>query len=416
MMFDNNKIEIIKLSEHQASRFPPSAISNEIGERLWQEFNVQKSVLNVSFPSPKTNNHWEITPQGWVGTIPLTASKFLLLQPKTPIHNIFRMWEYAYQLEGFCFLEHLAKVNTLQDFFDHLAKRLANWIVRRGQIGLHRQYLPQNQSLPFLRGRLLWQKDIAMASTKLSCQFDEQSKDIPDNQILLFALHNVAKTGLCRSSTQRLIRKAYHLLAGSVSLRPFSPQDCINRTYTRLNQDYQSMHALCRFFLEHTGPTHQPGDHEMEPFLINMPQLFEQFVANWLKTHLSAPWQLQVQETVNLGAKNELRFDIDLVLYDENGRSWAVLDTKYKIYPKPDAADIHQIIAYAKAKRATQAILIYPTPLDAPLDIQVDEISIRTLSFSLDDDLQKSGKNFLNSLHKSSKIQFDNRKTSFSDI
>ncbi|KAA3665056.1 MAG: restriction endonuclease [Chloroflexi bacterium] len=403
-MLDKNRTIAIELTEHQTSRFPANTISNDVGEKLWQAYDVQKGVLNVTFPNPKTNDHWEITPLGWVGTIPLTSSQRLFLQPKISLQNIFRMWEYAYQLQSIYILDNLITVNTVQDLFDHLANMLAKWAVRRGQIGLHRLYAPYNRKLPFLRGRLLLQKNSATVSPDLNCQFDEQSSDIPDNQILLFTLYRIAKTGLCRASTQRLVRKAYHLFAGSVSLRPFTPSACINRTYSRLNQDYQLMHALCRFFLDHIGPTHQPGEHEMKPFLINMPRLFEQFVAAWMKAHLPSPWQLQVQESVHLGEHNDLRFDIDLVLYDENGRSWAVLDTKYKTHAKPDPSDIHQIIAYANAKQAPQAILIYPTPLAHPLNIQLDDINIRTLSFSLDDNLQKSGENFLNYLHKANKV------------
>ena len=55
---------------------------------------------------------------------------------------------------------------------------------------------------------------------------------------------------------------------------------CIrDRLYHRLNQDYQPMHGLCRFFLEHSGPTHQDGDSAMIPFVVHMPALFEKFVA-----------------------------------------------------------------------------------------------------------------------------------------
>ncbi len=400
MMLDNNKIMHIELSEHQTKQFPANTFSSKIGEKLWRDFDLEKGILRIIFPTPQTNDHWEITPQGWVGIIPLTSAQHLLIQPKIPLHNIFRMWEYAYQLQSFHILDDLVGVHSLHDFFDYLAKLLAKMVLRRGQIGFHRLYLHHNQHLPYVRGRLHTQQNLLMINPYLNCQFDEQSGDISDNQILLFTLNRIANTRLCRTSTQHLVRKACHLLAGSVSLRPFPPQDCINRTYTRLNQDYRPMHALCRFFLEHSGPTHQPGDDEMLPFLINMPRLFEQFVAAWMKTHLPAPWYLQIQESVHLGTDHDLRFDIDLVLYDENGRSWAVLDTKYKTHAKPEPADIHQIIAYAKAKQTPEAILIYPTPLDSPLDIQLDDIHIRTVSFSLDKDLQKAGNAFLNSLHK----------------
>ena len=398
MMRKAQNISIIELFEYQTSRFPAEFISSEIGKQLWQLFDLQKGVLRINFPTVQTDNQWEITPRGWVGTIPLATAQHLLLQPKTPLRNLFRMWEYAYHLKSFHLLDDLVTAASLHDFFEHIAHLLATWVLKRGRMGFYREYLHQNRQLPYLRGRLLPQQKPATESTQLYCQFDEQSIDIPDNQILLFTLNRIARMGICRSTTQQLVRQAYHLLAGSASLRPFTPQDCYGRSYTRLNEDYRPLHALCRFFIEQSGPTHLPGDHTMKPFLINMPRLFEQFVAAWLKTHLPPPWHLNIQESIFLGTDNDFRFDIDLVLYDENGRSRAVLDTKYKTEPKPAAADIHQIIAYAKAKRAPQAILIYPTPLKTPLHIQLDDIWIHTLSFSLADDLQTAGQLFLKSL------------------
>ncbi len=51
---------------------------------------------------------------------------------------------------------------------------------------------------------------------------------------------------------------------------PVGPDSCDGRTYNRLNADYEPMHALCRFFLNNSGPTHERGDRPMLPFLVNM--------------------------------------------------------------------------------------------------------------------------------------------------
>jgi 5-methylcytosine-specific restriction enzyme subunit McrC len=75
-----------------------------------------------------------------------------------------------------------------------------------------------------------------------------------------------------------------------------------------------------------------------------------------------------------------------------------VLDTKYKTADKPDNADINQIIAYATAKNSPNAILIYPTPLAQPLGTHLHNIHIRTLTFSLADDLEGAGQQFLSAL------------------
>jgi hypothetical protein len=79
------------------------------------------------------------------------------------------------------------------------------------------------------------------------------------------------------------VRRAFRNLIGNVSLGPKSARDCVGRFYHRLNDDYQPMHGLARFLIEHSGPSAHAGEHEFLPFAVEMPTLFEAFVAEWLK-------------------------------------------------------------------------------------------------------------------------------------
>jgi len=63
----------------------------------------------------------------------------------------------------------------------------------------------------------------------------------------------------------------------------------MGRRYIRQNADYATLHALCRFFLEQAGPTHELGRHRMLPFVVEMAALFERFVVAWLRVHLPRP-------------------------------------------------------------------------------------------------------------------------------
>jgi 5-methylcytosine-specific restriction enzyme subunit McrC len=257
--------------------------------------------------------------------------------------------------------------------------------------------LPQQKSLQYVRGRLQqsWPQPL---QTAVSCHYDHFTADIPDNQILAYTLRLIALTHICREEVQTAVRRAYRPVRGVVSEVEIEVGEVIGRFYTRLNQDYQPMHALCRFFLEHSGPSHQVGSHEMIPFLVNMARLYELFVAEWLKATLPPPWQVKAQEKLHVGQHNELLFEIDLVIEDNEGNARYVLDTKYKTAAKPDNADINQIIAYATAKNCPNAILIYPAPLSRPLNIHLDNIHIRTLTFSLTDELEAAGQSFLSTL------------------
>lgn len=393
----------INLTEQTPAVFPPQMIPAELGETLWRVYDEQHGRLQVEFPSPKTGNQWRLTAQDWVGHIPLAADFSLTILPKTPLHNLFAMWEYAYGLRSFEWLEGQTAVASFDAFYEQIAALLAQRVLERGRKGLYRAYLPREAALPYVRGQVRF-ADYRPTEATLVCRYDEQTADIPDNQIPAYTLGLIARGRRCRPEIEAQIRRAYHLLAGEVTHRPFTAADCLGRHYNRLNDDYRLIHALCRFFLEgYSGPTHHSGEQPMAPFLFNMPRLYEQFVAEWLRLHLPAPWRLQIQESVTVGPDGHddhdgLRFEIDLVVLDEDGRAVAILDTKYKTPDQPDTRDFSQVVTYARIKGCDQAALVYPAPLARPLDVRLRDTRIRSLTFDLSDDLERSGQRFLDSL------------------
>ena len=161
------------------------------------------------------------------------------------------------------------------------------------------------------------------------------------------------------------------------------------------------MHALCRFFLEHMGPTHRLGEREILPFLVNMARLYELFVAEWLRTHLRQPWSISTQERVTVGTGGDgqkLQFNLDLVLYDGEGTARVVLDTKYKSGERVEAADVNQIVTYAQARGCREAALVYPELPARPLDVTIGDVRVRALRFGLGADLESEGAAFLDQL------------------
>ena len=201
---------------------------------------------------------------------------------------------------------------------------------------------------------------------------------------------------MCTEKVRPTVRRAYRSLQGLVSAFPFAAGDCTGRTYNRLNSDYETLHALCRFFLEHSGPSHEIGHKSTLPFLVNMAQLFETFVAEWLRSHLPGNTTLASQQRLPLGHRHSLHFQIDLVLYDRDaGVPVCVLDTKYKHSLSPDTKDVAQAVAYAEAVGSTNAFLVYPAPLTENFDATIGNIRVRNVSFPLDKDIETAGQEFL---------------------
>jgi 5-methylcytosine-specific restriction enzyme subunit McrC len=391
--------EIIYLKEYSSRYFAAEKIPEQLGVALFENYGNQ---VLVEFPGHPTGNQWRLTSQGWVGYIPLSEELHFALEPKVSLSNLFQMLDYAYRLD-IHFIDDLFKCESLDDFYDRLASILGRKIMDRGRKGFHRSYVAYQDSLPYLRERVSLNNLIrAPWKVDLNCEFHEHTADIEDNQILAWTLYSIGRSGMCTSKTLGVIRNSFHELDGYVSIQPFPPNACINRVYHRLNQDYQPLHALCRFFLEQSGPSHLVGDRTMIPFLIDMDRLFELFVAEWLNHHLPEGWRVKVQERVYISAENRLYFQVDLVLVNDlTGLVSCVLDTKYKTPESPSPEDIAQVIAYAETLNCNEAILIYPTKLSHPIDEKPGHIRVRCATFDLSDDLERSGQNLIQEIFSS---------------
>jgi len=385
---------IIELTEYQLATFEQDSIPESVGQKIYHNYAKE---IEIEFPNPKTKYQWQLKSKGRVGNIPITPEFHIAIRPKVPINNLFGMLDYAYNLK-IKFPQGSIQCQSLEQIYETLANILAQEILERCRKGLYRDYLSKTERLAYIRGRA----DVRSAlqkpwDVKLKCHYHEQTGDIEDNQILAWTLFIIGRSGLCRESVSSTVRKAFHALQGFVTLKPFKSEACIDRNYHRLNEDYQLLHALCRFFLDNTGPSHETGDREMLPFLIDMANLYEQFVAEWLKANTPKGFFVKQQHRVT---HDPNYFDrIDLLLGDsETKKVPYVLDTKYKAPDRVDSGDRHQIVAYANAVKCNNAILIYPQHLNHPLDIKNGDLRVRSLNFSLNDDLNEAGKIFLTSL------------------
>lgn len=387
-------LQIIELNEYQSKYFNRSDISTEWGIVLDKKY---KNQVDVDFPTPKTDDKWKITAKGWVGYIPVNSDFALKINPKVPIKNLFGMLEYAYNLkeESFKFLDGLINCDSVDDFYNKLAYILAEKIIERCRKGLYRSYIPKNEKLTDVRGRLNVQEIIKKPwDVKLQCTFQEHTADIIDNQILFWTLFHIGHSGFCSDKVSQIVRKAYHAMQGMVSLQPCNSKDCIERNYHRLNNDYYTLHQLCRFFLDNTSPSHEIGKNTTLPFLVNMARLYEMFIAEWLKENLPPDLKLETQEKIIID--NNTYFKPDLIIYDLHTlKAKYILDTKYKNPENVSNDDLYQVVTYAVSKHCSEAVLIYPTVLNNSFNQYIGNIKVRSLTFSLNENLEDAGNAFL---------------------
>lgn len=382
----------IDLAERGSRDLPRQEFSREMADWVARVYDKRVKVLRSS------RGGWQLQATAWVGILPLGPGHSLYIEPKVPIHNLFRMLEWAWGA-NFQAFEGLEELTNLQDVYERLARILALRVLHRLRRGLVRSYQPAADRLPYLRGRL----DVSAhlrepENLALPCRFEEQTTDIDDNRILAWTLRVIALSGLVTDRSKDVVRQAFRGVSHQAEVRPFRAADCVGRVYHRLNEDYRTLHALCRFFLETSGPAHRRGQHWMIPFAVNTESLFEQFVAAWLRARLPAGLQLATQQTLWLSGQPAVPLYPDLVLHDDSGHAVAVLDTKYKAGDDVSRADLYQIHAYAAQLGCSNAFLVYPEARQEVYDVTIGSLApvrVRSVGFDLSGDLETAGRTFL---------------------
>ena len=392
----NQEPKVIELFEYEPQVLARRDLSVDDAQLIRDNFGGKVSVEPTSF---QPDADWKISSEGWVGYIPLNPELGLRLSPKRDIaiNNVFQMLEYAYDLKSFQLQDGLIDCRFSEDLYEMLADILARRVLDRGKKGYYRSYQPQSDHLSCVRGRIDLKKAcVAPWQAMLFCHFEEHTSDVEENRILAWSLAQILRSGICSNRTQPAVRQAYRRLAQSAEIEPCLPSACVGRVYNRLNQDYEPMHALCRFFLECRGPSHNAGDRKMIPFLVNMGSLYELFVARWLEKNLDGErYSIQSQEQVLIDPNLNINFRIDLSIFDRESQSCAfVIDTKYKV-GNPKTEDIEQVAAYAEAKGCTEAILVYPECSGHRLHGRIGKINVASATFSLSEGPEKAGRRFV---------------------
>ena len=290
--------------------------------------------------------------------------------------------------------------DPVEEIFERLAKILAEKVLERNRKGLYKGFVEKTKAASKIRGRVeVSPSSLMILKGKVTpiCKYEENTADLPENQILLWTLYRLRQFDFKQPEVKTLVRLAYRELVDKVTLRNFVSQDCINRFYNRLNVDYRPIHGICRFFLEHTRPTLTGESHDFSPFLLNMPNLFQSFVAEYLKVKLTK-FRAQPQYIAKLG-ESGFDFRIDLVIEDrDSGKTKCIMDTKYERSEQPRVSEIQQVIAYSLRMNTKSGFLIYPSTITKPFKIQVGDITVMSITFDLSQDIETAGPSFIRTI------------------
>jgi len=327
-----------------------------------------------------------IQARSWIGEVRF-ESWGIRVVPKLVGGNlgVVEMLDYASGLHALDRFHGERELATSKDgsLVDLLGLLLAEACARLIRDGLLQDYVVHEETLPAMRGRLLYDRQVRRRFGRLDqleCRFDEFETDIIENRLLANAL-GVARRMCQDDGVRGQLARAHGVFEAACDASAFSMDEADELVYQRRNSHYRTAHALGKLFLCQlaVADLYAPGATRSFVFLIDMNTLFEDFVTQLLIDAFSGS---DVQVHAQPRDRSLIRDDRtgkpyaavipDLLLERRgpNGRHRVPVDAKYKLYDegKLDSADVYQTFFYAYAyarevdreAQAVRAFIVYP--------------------------------------------------------
>lgn len=250
------------------------------------------------------------------------------------IKNIFYMLSYAFQELMKNNYEEIAG-EDFEEIYDLFAEILTRGVSSQLKQGLHRTYVPHEDELATLRGKLNMSATMRLYSRgvkHLSCEYDEYSENNLFNQILKTTMLLLVNHEKVKVERRKALSKLLPFFAN------VSDIDLHNIKWNTLRFDrnsntYQMLLYLCYFIIDNILLSTERGEFKMHTFSDeHMCRLYEKFVLEYYRRHhpefkacaKQVAWNVIEAET-SMEMLPILQTDIFLSL----GERTLIIDTKY---------------------------------------------------------------------------------------
>ncbi|MEM9991857.1 MAG: restriction endonuclease, partial [Bacteroidota bacterium] len=227
------------------------------------------------------------------------------------------------------------------------------------KIGLQKSYSSVQQNTNSIRGQLLFHRQIQenyIHKERFYTQFQKYQYDNPANQIIVAALHLLARLPLAADLSSRL--RTIQAYFPKVQHKTITEKDFHRLQLHRTATHYQPAVNIAELLLRCFRPGLQAGDRPLIALLFNMNTLFEEYVFRQLQTLKHLGLQVLRQQSKPFWNRRSVRPDILLKM---NGQQ-VVIDTKWKLLSNARASmrDLQQAFVYAQYFKASSVMLLYP--------------------------------------------------------
>lgn len=354
----------LTLTEYQVASNVPLTIEERDALK-----EVAKSIT-IS-PTPGREGYYDLTPGAEVGGIALRTLA-IEIYPKIPIDRL--LFLISYVLHRRRWQEFAFQTEDSSTLVEAIAYAFVSQIRRALQRGVLQGYRVEEDALLTVRGRVRIEDQIRSRfgiPVPVEVRYDEFTEDIEENRLLRAAISRVLRLPL-RSSNIRKSLHAYDGVLRSTCLIEYDPRRLPTINYTRLNERYRPAVELAKLILRSRSFELQHGHLEASSFLVNMNQVFEDFVILALRDELNVSEYAFAQAArchrlhLDEAARIELEPDIS---WWEGRRCTFVGDVKYKrigaegiVHP-----DLYQLLAYTIATDLPSGMLIYAAGEEIPI-------------------------------------------------
>ena len=373
----------IDLREYESSE--PVALS--AGERGALREALPSLTLE---PVSDSDGAYHVTPSSTVGALEVGGLS-VLIEPKVGIPQLLSLACYA-----------MSRFRPRRELFDYpsefalpdvLALALVSSARRAFSRGLLHGYRTEEEALHTVRGRIRFDEQIRRrfgVPLPVEVRYDEFTDDILANRLVKAA---AARLGLMRLRSFQARSDLGRTIGtlDNVSLVEFQPNTVPEIRLDRLNEHYREVIALSTLVLRHTAFESDRGTVRASGFLMNMNDVFQDFVTTALREALGvservfcSDSQLTGSRRVYLDKASRVGLEPDLSWWD-GGFCRFVGDAKYKrIDGSVPNADLYQLLAYTTALDLPGGILIYAKGEDEPVIHHVRHSDKRLEVASLD--------------------------------
>ena len=203
------------------------------------------------------------------------------------IQNIYYMLSYAFRILKQKDYQYVAgeKFDKIHDLF---AAILEKGVSRQLKQGLYREYVPMQDELSVMRGKLNINSTINLRvqrKQRLSCEFDEFSEDNLYNQILKLTLYRLIRAEDVDTNRKQALKK---LIVFFDNVKLIQPDHIVwsRLIYQRSNRNYELLLNICYLVLNGMLQTTEDGKFKLISFSDeHMERLYEKFILEYYKQH-----------------------------------------------------------------------------------------------------------------------------------